>query len=230
MPETGHSRVPFSEPRWARKILQTATSEIALIASCESILGLGRLKTDRKHRTLGVFCINFLDHYSWEFLCGDQVLMYSRFREPRLPQEPISDLQFLSNYRRLFPEALEEGCRRLWDLFQAAATQRHGSMIVVAVDAESESERLAQQGTRVGPVVLSAELMRRVSGIDGTVIVDPEGVCHAVGVILDGTAVSECTPSRGSRFNSALRMSIRPRIGDWPSSCRRIGPSTSYLC
>src|SRR6185369_9761983 len=67
MPETGHSRVPFSEPRWARKILQTATSEIALIASCESILELGRLKTDRKHRTLGEFCINFLDHYSWEF-------------------------------------------------------------------------------------------------------------------------------------------------------------------
>ena len=35
--------------------------------------------------------------------------------------------------------------------------------------------------------------------------VDPRGVCHAVGVILDGVARPECTPARGSRYNSAIR-------------------------
>ena len=34
---------------------------------------------------------------------------------------------------------------------------------------------------------------------------DPLGYCHAIGVILDGLANDQCTPSRGSRFNSAVR-------------------------
>ncbi|MCE2482358.1 MAG: hypothetical protein J4F33_05610, partial [Alphaproteobacteria bacterium] len=31
------------------------------------------------------------------------------------------------------------------------------------------------------------------------------GACHAIGVILDGVASSECTPSRGARYNSGIR-------------------------
>jgi hypothetical protein len=52
---------------------------------------------------------------------------------------------------------------------------------------------------------MTPDLLRRVSGIDGTIILDPHGICHAVGVILDGVATVDCTPSRGSRFNSGLR-------------------------
>ena len=33
--------VPFSEPRWSRKVLQVASSEIALVADCERVFGLG---------------------------------------------------------------------------------------------------------------------------------------------------------------------------------------------
>jgi hypothetical protein len=52
---------------------------------------------------------------------------------------------------------------------------------------------------------MSPSLLERVSGIDGSIVLDPQGICHAVGVILDGEAAPECTPSRGSRFNSAMR-------------------------
>ncbi|HVJ06549.1 MAG TPA: hypothetical protein VM578_12820 [Candidatus Saccharimonadales bacterium] len=52
---------------------------------------------------------------------------------------------------------------------------------------------------------MSPELFERVSGIDGSVILDPQGLCYAIGVILDGEATADCTPSRGSRFNSATR-------------------------
>jgi hypothetical protein len=78
-------------------------------------------------------------------------------------------------------------------------------MIIVAEDATSEAERLSQQGTRIEPVLMSPPLLERVSGIDGSIILDPQGLCYAVGVILDGEAAPECTPSRGSRFNSAMR-------------------------
>ena len=78
-------------------------------------------------------------------------------------------------------------------------------MLVVARDAADEAERLRGQGTRVAPVKLSPPLYRRVSDIDGTIIVDPHCVCHAIGVILDGPARPERTPSRGSRYNSGIR-------------------------
>jgi hypothetical protein len=78
-------------------------------------------------------------------------------------------------------------------------------MIVVAEDAESEAARLASQGTSIEPVQMSVDLLRQVSAIDGSILLDPQGNCHAIGVILDGIANEQCTPSRGSRFNSAVR-------------------------
>ena len=90
-------------------------------------------------------------------------------------------------------------------LFEAAVDQRHGSMLIVARDAELEADRLRGQGTRIEPMKLTPDLYRQVSEIDGTIIIDPQGVCHAIGVILDGSARPECTPSRGARYNSGIR-------------------------
>jgi len=45
-----------------------------------------------------------------------------------------------------------------------------------------------------------------LSSIDGAVLVDSEGICHAAGAILDGEAVrGKGTRSRGARYNSAIR-------------------------
>jgi hypothetical protein len=52
---------------------------------------------------------------------------------------------------------------------------------------------------------MTEEMLERVSGIDGSILIDPSGVCHAIGVILDGEATGNCSPARGSRYNSALR-------------------------
>ena len=78
-------------------------------------------------------------------------------------------------------------------------------MVVVAQDAREEAARLRGQGTKIVPTKLTPELYGRVSNIDGTIIVDPHCICHAVGVILDGPAREECTPARGARYNSGIR-------------------------
>ena len=197
--------IPFREPRWARKALQMATADVSLIASAGNIHGLGRLKRENDSSAVDIFTVDFIDHYHWELRHGDLTLISSRYREPRLPQEPISQNHFTSNFLRLFPGATIEGATHCWNLFLKAATQKHGSMIIVAEDAASEVERLSQQGTSIKPVVMTTSLVESVSGIDGSIILDPQGVCYAVGVILDGAATPQCTPSRGSRFNSAMR-------------------------
>lgn len=197
--------IPFREPRWARKILQMAANDIALVADPEFIHGLGRLRADHDPTKQDIFVIDFLDHYHWELRCGKQVLLRSRYGEPRLPQEVISCDLFTNNFARIFPESTLDNRNHLWDLFNAAISQGHGNMIVVASDAEEEAKRLAQQGTGIHPTLMTEELLGRVSGIDGTIILDPQGFCHAIGVILDGLATPDCTPSRGSRYNSGLR-------------------------
>ena len=199
--------VPFREHRWSRKVLQMASSDTALVADCEKVFGLGQIADGvDPWVTQSVFTVDFLDHYQWRLCCGEQTMLVSRYGVPALPRrEEFPRGPLLDTYRRLFPEVGEDDVRRFRGLFDAAVGARHGSMLVVATDAEREAERLQGQGTRVEPVRLTPDLYRQVSRIDGTVIIDPRGVCHAVGVILDGAARPEGTPARGARYNSGMR-------------------------
>lgn len=198
--------VPFREPRWARKTLEMASGQTSLVADCEKIFGLGHLASGvDPWTTQDVFLIEFLDHYHWRLSCGEEVLLISEYGTPSLPQEPFPTERLADTFQRLFPDAQPSDVARFKGLFQVALQAGHGSTLVVAEDAEQEAHRLQQQGARVTPTRLTPELFRQVSSIDGAILVDPSSNCHAIGVILDGAAAPECTPARGSRYNSAIR-------------------------
>ncbi len=192
---------PLTEPRWARKLLQMATDTTALVAEYGTISGVGTVS----NVSAPPFSVEFLDHHQWDLRRGDQVLLRCRFGEVRLPQEPIGKERFIDNMRRVFQGIDEPAIARFRIVLDLLAQLRHGSSIVIAIDAASEAERLARQGTVIVPTPLTKELLERATSIDGTVLTDPQGVCHAIGVILDGQASDESTPSRGARFNSAVR-------------------------
>ncbi len=208
--------VPFSEPRWARKILQMASAETALLASTESILGLGSLvKGSDPWNAQNIFEVEFHGHYHWSLSCGEEVLLVSRYGVPSLPRDKFPRVRLLDTFQRLFPEVNAADVDSFTALFDTAVEQRRGSMLVVAQDAAAEAARLSGQGTKIVPTKLTPELYRRVSNIDGTIIIDPQCNCHAVGVILDGPANDCCTPSRGARYNSGIRYvaaSTPPRL------------------
>jgi len=86
-------------------------------------------------------------------------------------------------------------------------------MLVVSSDAAGEAERLGNQATQIRPVPLTTNMISRTTAIDGAVLVDLDGVCHGIGVILDGPAHRHCTPSRGARYNSAVRYAYRRPAG-----------------
>jgi hypothetical protein len=139
---------------------------------------------------------------------GKQVLFRCRFGEVTLPQEPISKERFIDNMRRIFEGIDEPSIARFRIVLDLLVQLRHGSSLVIASDAVDEAQRLEQQGTLILPAPLTKELIERATAIDGTILVDPKGVCHAIGVILDGQASDESTPSRGARYNSAVRYVI----------------------
>lgn len=78
-------------------------------------------------------------------------------------------------------------------------------MLVVHRNAPAEADRLVPQAMAVEPVKLTPESLRAITNIDGAVLVSPDALCHAVGAILDGKATGDGDPSRGARYNSAVR-------------------------
>jgi hypothetical protein len=204
--------VPLDEPRWARKILEMSRDDLGCICNDASGLrGLGALKDTNAD---GVFSVDFIGHYRWQLRHKGKVLLQSLYGVPRLPKPTLKEEVFKSTLRRLFSGVDGEAQERLWRIVDAATRQRHGTMIVVSDRAEEESKRLANQATPITPIELSASLVDRVSGIDGAILVDRRGTCHAIGVILDGMATADGKPSRGARYNSAVRY-FRSR-GDVP--------------
>lgn len=190
--------VPLYEARWARKLLQLATTAQPLVATPERILGLGRSPE-------GALAVDFHGHQDWELRLGDRLLLRTRLGQPKLPQEPLPEARFKDNVARLFPGTTPEDHERLWQIMRLQTRLPHGSLVVIAADAEAEAARLAQQATRVEPVLVTEALLTRATRIDGAVLLDPSGVCVAIGVVLDGPAHDDCLPARGGRYNSAVR-------------------------
>ena len=64
--------------------------------------------------------------------------------------------------------------------------------------------RLYRQSTLVKKTRITGESLLGVTAIDGALLLDTQGYCHAVGVILDGKP-TKGDPSKGARHNSALK-------------------------
>lgn len=132
--------------------------------------------------------------------------MKAAYGLPHLPLPRLDKERFGSNIRRMFPSC--DSVDRLWSIVQAAMEQNRGTMITISDSAQEEATRLGKQSLGIEPTELTPELVGRLTRIDGALLIDPKGICHAVGVILDGQATEQGDPSRGARFNSAIRYII----------------------
>src|SRR5690606_18387049 len=99
-----------------------------------------------------------------------------------------------------------EKVKNFCSLIEKAMEQKHGTMLIISDHANEEAERLEKQSTRVKSRSIDDELMESITAIDGAVLLDTEGQCHAIGVILDGTMErGKGEPSRGARYNAAVK-------------------------
>ncbi|MFO0675731.1 MAG: diadenylate cyclase [Polyangiaceae bacterium] len=191
--------IPLREAVWARKTLQMATDNSPLACDTEKLLGIG----DGSAKA-GRFYVRFQGQNRWQLGHGERLLAEIAFGLPALPRQRLRRERFDEAFVRVFGvEAV--GSNAVWDLIEAALKQKRGTMVVVSDDAAGEATRFFGQAIRVEPTLLTSDVALRTTEIDGAVLLDTSGVCHAIGVILDGQASSKGTPSRGARFNSAVR-------------------------
>jgi hypothetical protein len=197
--------VRLTDYRAARKLLQLCSPTTGLLSNSDVIYGLGRVAPSYDPAAEDLFVVRFVRHHTWEVLHAGRPLMRTTYGEPRLPLADFDRQKFARTLRRLFRGIPADDVDRLAGLAESAAGVKHGTVLVISTGAAREAARLEQQCTRIHPVALSREQLGLVAGIDGAVLLDTAGTCHAIGVILDGRATPRGTSARGARYNSTLR-------------------------
>jgi hypothetical protein len=195
--------VRLHDHRLARKLIEMSGQD--LLCVCQGSNGIIGLGTLRLADADNVFLVSFSGHYKWELHYKSVVMMKGSFGVPQLPSVRLDENTFHASFSRVHSGIEAENTRRVWGIVEAAMEQRHGTMIVISANAEQESKRLRKQSLGIAPTKLTPELVKCLSGIDGAILIDPRGVCYGIGVILDGIATDEGDPSRGARYNSAIR-------------------------
>jgi hypothetical protein len=181
-----------------------------LFCDSQNVYGLGTVgKYDGVSEDL--FVVKFLKRFTWELVHAGNVMMHCRDGNPQLKPPSPSPEPIREALQRVFQG---KNVDHLVELGMAVARQSHGAMLVVTPSAAEEAVRLKKQATVIEPFPLTLELIDMVTKIDGAVLIDLDGVCHAVGVILDGLASDRCTSARGARYNSAVRYAYQPEKTD----------------
>jgi hypothetical protein len=199
------SPVPLRSPGAVRKLLQMASGKLSLLSDGSEVYALGSVLPTYDLSVEDVFAVRITKQFVWSLMHGDHTLMHVRYGVPSIRIQGFPEARFRRDLPRLFSEIGAEAIDRLTVLANRAAEGNHGCMLVISENAATEAERLDSQCTRVEPFLMTEELIPRVTSIDGSVLVDTDGTCHAIGVILDGLASPRCTPERGARYNSAIR-------------------------
>lgn len=197
--------IRVTETRSMRKALEMADAEHHLLCDGEKVVGLARLGDGYDPASEDAFVFNVTSRDDWELRHHDVPLLRLSHTRPSLPRPPLDADHFRAVVRQVFPEVGRPEVDVLWEVSQAASRATHGTMLVVHRNAGEEAARLVPQAQQIHARRLDARTLAAVANIDGAILVDPAGLCHAVGVILDGRASGRGDPSRGARFNSAVR-------------------------
>ena len=185
--------VPLRKTRWARKLLQMGKDDTSLVTGFEAISGLARPKGSNA----SLYSVDFLDQQHWDFRRGSQILLRTRFGEAKLPQEvmeAIASSTISTGSFRTRMEARRTGSASSWT--KSSSSRMAACSWSRRTRGAKRSASSAKARGRAGPAIHGADRSSVPDRRDHPA--GPDGLCHAIGVILDGPANDECTPSRGA--------------------------------
>jgi len=194
--------VPLRSIRAMRKLLEAAGPAGDVLVNDGDAVGFGVLSSDYPEWDESAFHIEMLARGRWSLIAGSCPLIEVVDGRPVLPGSPFARDTFADLSERLLGTSEVSDLERIIEL---ACNHPHGTMLIFSSNAELESRRLSAQAWRIEPRKLSSALLRQFMDIDGALLFDPTGRCHAIAVILDGEAADKGDRSRGSRFNNAIR-------------------------
>ena len=207
--------VPIRDYKTIRKLLQIANAKENMLVGTVSH-AFGFISTDNAdlwersdiYQRPDFISIRFFGISDWEVSKlhkGERVsLMKSvsfRYQYPKLRYSKDS-------LRTALTKLPDSDIDTLIKIVDSVIKEEHGTMLVFSTNAKEEANRLSDCCISIEPTPYLSMKMN-VTAIDGAVLCDPSGTCHAIGLILDGVHKNGNgeTMSRGARHNSAKRYS-----------------------
>ncbi|MFT3684024.1 MAG: diadenylate cyclase [Phycisphaerales bacterium] len=197
--------IALVEHRGVRKLIEAASGGRCLFTDGKVIYGIGRTADSYSGITEDLYRIAFRRQHAWEVFHDKHLMMRVVNGVPQLPRESGLEKMFVEAFARQFKTSDTRAAKGIWRLVSYAAGLSRGFTVAISTAANDESKRLGGQGVSISPTSLTESLIELATSIDGAVLLTPDGVCHAFGIILDGVASSGGLRSRGSRYNSAAR-------------------------
>jgi len=204
--------------RELRKLLEISTKNLSLVfCGCKECMSHGMAypkligfvpKSKINSEKLKTrFIIN--GYMNWEIEYDSEIICQSIGRKLMVPCSKLNK----SDLKSAFIDDLScstQNAQKLYRIVDLASQQSHGTSLIISSKStiESEAIRLSNvyRGYKIQPIDLSLkkyeEYIKQITSIDGAVLVDTNGFCYAIGVILDGEAIIPGDVSRGARFNS----------------------------
>jgi len=191
---------PFTDLLGVRKMLEISDRRLCLLSDGRHVHGF---TTNGQYHPESLL-VQFQPHGVWQLLRDGCLIAQIDGSENCPAASRFDESAFTETILSVFGPVSETECDRLWHLVATASRQLRGTNVLISREAAAESVRLGSQCTRIEPLPLDPALMERLTAIDGTVIIDTRGVCHAIGAILDGPVSERGDRTRGGRYNSAL--------------------------
>jgi len=179
------------------------SDKLSLHTDSEKIYSLARFK-DTVIEGEDIFFINIIGHHHWSVKYQAETLMLVKYGVPYLPKPKLNEQKLREDIPRIF-ETSQNAVENIIKLAREAEKEKHGTMLLITEHAKEESIRLKNQSTTISPLQLSPGLLKSLTPVDGAIILSPNCTCYAFGVILDGLATNSGDPTRGARYNSAIR-------------------------
>lgn len=199
------SPIPVQERLQFRKLLEITDDQLGLLVDGEQICGFGAISEQYDGSTGDLFRFTVVEQGVWMLSHHGEPLLRMAHGHPQLPRPRVDRDLFVHGMRRVFGAVDDGDIHAIWRLAQTAVTQGRGATLVVTTAAAEEARRLEPQALAIEPQPIGTRMLQAMTKIDGAVLLSPDGICHAVGAILDGLATGEGDPGRGARYNSAVR-------------------------
>ena len=191
--------------REIRKLLEMTDEENPLIVKKYEAVGIGTAGA-------GEYFIKFEGNGKWKLCRKDKGPLFTVEGNVCSFIRSIDTDDFRKKFIHLFP-SYANSVTQISKIVEAAKKQRHGTSIIISNRAEEESARLCKmkRAIRIQKYVFfdgsktdtaQEKIIKKFTSIDGALFISPDGVCYAIGAILDGKAVVIGDTGRGARYNS----------------------------
>lgn len=192
--------------RTVRKMMEAAHDGQGILVSMKEYV-IRKIVGQEDCEKIARVCIHFQGHLNWKVIIEGKDVLWYRGGEYQFPALGEAEPEHIQKLNKM---DLDGGKREnIKKIIEKLSRQPHGTSVVF-IDERSlkdEIERLA--GLNRLHKVKAFQLMEQEDGmimgitaIDGALMANLDGMCCAIGAILDGDAVVRGDPGRGSRYNS----------------------------